>query len=56
LWKNRDCVIVITESPHYGRQQSRRGLGDTDGLAFVSHAGAVFSGRHPLGIETENSC
>jgi hypothetical protein len=23
------------------RQQSRRGLGDTDGLAFVSHAGAV---------------
>ena len=37
------------------RQQSRRGLGDTDGLAFVSHAGVVFSGRHPLGVETENS-
>jgi hypothetical protein len=37
------------------RQQSRRGLGSNGGLAFVSHAGAVLSGRHPSGIETENS-
>ena len=32
------------------REQSRRGLGDTDGFAFVSHADAVLSGRHPLGV------
>jgi hypothetical protein len=36
-------------------QQSRRGLGDTDGFAFVPHAGAAYPGRHPLGVGTEKS-
>jgi hypothetical protein len=37
------------------RQQSRRGLGDTDGLAFVSHAGAVFLGTASVGHRNLNS-
>jgi hypothetical protein len=36
------------------RQQSRRGLGITDGFAFVPPSVAV-SVRHPLGIGTERS-
>jgi hypothetical protein len=36
-------------------EQSRRGLGATDGLAFVPHTVAVSQRRHPLGIGTEFS-
>src|SRR5262249_6492270 len=46
-----------SESSHYAKTAKPPGLGRTGGLAFVSHADAVFafSGRHPLGVETENS-
>jgi len=37
------------------RQQSRRAWATTDGFAFVSHAGAVISGRHPLGAGSRKS-
>ena len=46
------------EKRHAGvisRQQSRRGLGATDGFAFVPHTVAVFPIGHLLGIGTENS-
>ena len=34
-------------------EQSRRGLGATDGFAFVPHTVAVFSERHLLGVGRE---
>jgi hypothetical protein len=47
----RNHVFVAIERG----QQSRRGLGDTDGFAFVPQTIAVFSLRQPLGVGAERS-
>ncbi len=45
-----------TKSSHYAEKSKAAGAwATTDGLAFVSHAGAVLSGRHPLGAGSRKS-
>jgi hypothetical protein len=55
--KNRDSVIVITERivTLCGDSKAAGAWALTDGFAFVSHAGAVLSGRHPLGVGSRKS-
>jgi hypothetical protein len=50
-------VIVITERivTLCGDSKAAGAWALTDGFAFVSHAGAVLSGRHPLGVGSRKS-
>jgi hypothetical protein len=45
---SRPDVLIYSE-------QSRRGLGATDGFAFVPHTVAVLSKRHLLGVGRDRS-